>query len=64
MNIKQLKEKIKDLDEDMDVVIEKDDTEFSISPAEAAQIRRVKFSEGRRPGPVAYVKCLVISDSL
>lgn len=45
MTIKQLKEKIKDLPDYMDVAIQKENTEFSVSLAETGIVITASFSE-------------------
>lgn len=70
MDIKELKEKIKDLPDTMDVMILQTNDDFQNSMAESAEVRAITFSEEEisdddlpeQEWPV--VDCLVISDQI
>ena len=59
MTVKQLKEAIKDLPDNMDVFIEQNDYDHRISLANTAEVKNVKFSDRRLK---AEDKCLILSD--
>jgi hypothetical protein len=62
MNIKQLKEKIKDLPDHMDVVIQRENTEFPMSLAETGKVVKASFSEEPNGKVLAKDKVFIISD--
>jgi len=62
MTIKELKAKIKDLPDNMDVMIVQTSEEFKYSLCEIAIVKDVNFSEG--DVVMATDKCLVISDEI
>lgn len=59
MNIKQLKEKIKDLPDHMDVFIRQQNDEFELSLAYRAEVKDVTFSD---EDLTANDTCLVLTD--
>lgn len=62
MNIKELKEKIKDLPDHMDVMMKQvNNDEFDLSIVENVEVKEVKFI-GEKEEPKD--KCLVISDEI
>ncbi len=62
MNIKELKEKIKDLPDLMDVFLDKDDGEFSLQLLERAEVKDCKFTgDGVQ---TTREKCLVLTDEI
>lgn len=46
MNVAEIKEKLKDAPDHMDVMIEKTDTEFAVALAAKAEVRKVTFQDG------------------
>jgi hypothetical protein len=62
MNVKQLKKKIQNLPDHMDVVLKQvNNDEFEISPAETAKVKTVTYY-GEKEEP--KVKCLLITDEI
>lgn len=59
MNIKELKYKIKDLPDNMDVMIEQTNNEFRCTVANEANVLELTFSDGELKGSDI---CLLISD--
>lgn len=64
MNIKELKEKIKDLPDHMEVTIQQENDEFPLSLAQEAKVIKASFSE--EPGGKALAKedVLLITDEI
>lgn len=64
MNIKELKDKIKDLPDNMDVMIEQNNDEFRYSLAEVADVFSVVFNANNinKKNGSAIVDCLIIQD--
>jgi len=63
MTVKELRKALKGLDPHMDVVIEKEDGEFTLQMLMTAKVRNCTFSE-EGGGLKAKAKCLVLSDEL
>ena len=63
MNIKELKAKIKDLPDNMDVMIVQSDNGFMYSLGQSAKVEEINFGEGDGI-TLATDKCLVISDDI
>lgn len=62
MTIKELKEKIKDLPDLMDVFLDKDNGEFSLQLLERAEVKNCKFTgDGCL---TSTEKCLVLTDEI
>jgi hypothetical protein len=59
MNIKELKEKIANLPDHMDVFIEQTDLEYPKSMAQNADVKELVFQDGRLK---AKDECFVITD--
>ena len=63
MDIKELKEKIKDLPDTMDVMILQTNDEYQHSMADSAYVRPITFQDESMPEEEwAVVDCLVITD--
>lgn len=62
MNIKELKEAIKDLPDNMDVMIEQTNDESRYGMANEVEVENVKFQDGDNDEVFAEVDCLVIRD--
>lgn len=63
MTIRELKAKITDLPDDMDVFIHQCENDFGHSICESAEVKEISFSEGSwSAGPVAHDKVFLISD--
>lgn len=62
MNVKQLKEAIKDLPDNMDVMIYETFSEFTHTTAERAEVEDVGFYEEPGGKKLASEKCLVIRE--
>ncbi|CAM1341766.1 hypothetical protein [Tenacibaculum aestuarii] len=61
MNIATLKEIIKDLPDNMEVLVSDADTDFTVQPATLAQVTNVVWSEdGTRSEPFSEEDCLII----
>ena len=64
MNIKELKEKIKGLDETLDVFINQNNDEFPNSLCNDAQVKEIKFiGNGVNKKEEPNIKCFIISDN-
>lgn len=61
MTIKKLKEIIKDLPDNLEVFIKKENDDFDYALVEEVEIRNVKFSDDEL---IAYENVLVITDEL
>lgn len=62
MTIKELKEKMHGVPDNMDVMIEKVESEFEIALAERAEVKNVLFRDGK--GSHANEMCFVITDEI
>lgn len=61
MTIKQLKEKIKELPDNMEVFIEKENGDFAYTIVEEAEVKKLKFSDGTL---IAHDEVFLITDEL
>lgn len=66
MTVKQLKQKLEGLPDDMDVMIyQTNDEEYGFSMADNASVQKVTFMDKDMPSDEhAKVDCLVISDDI
>lgn len=64
MTVKELKEKIKDLPDSTDVMIEKTNDEFHLSLLEKAEVKECTFAEESSLKVLGKEKCLVLSDEI
>lgn len=62
MTVKELKNKIKDFPDDMDVMIEKNNDEFHFGLLQSAKSQEVIFESGDNKD--AEIECLVLSDEI
>lgn len=62
MNIKELKEKIKDLPDLMDVFIKQENEEFGLSEAQQAKVVKASFSENPGGPVLAKDKVFLLTD--
>lgn len=62
MQVKELKEKIKDLPDHMDVFLEYTSTEFDYSLANTAKVTKVHFREEPESETLSSIESLIISD--
>ncbi len=64
MLIKELKEKIKDLPDNMDVFIKQENTEFGFSNVEKAEVITAGFSEEPGGKVLAKDKVFILTDEI
>lgn len=62
MNIKQLKEKIKDLPDNMDVFLDERQTDFTYGLANTGEVRNVDFMEEPEGEVLNSYECFVLSE--
>jgi hypothetical protein len=62
MTVKKLKDYLNKYPDDMQVFIEKKETEFRFAPIESAKKKKIKFIGGGKPEPKEDV--VVLSDDL
>lgn len=65
MTVKQLKEKLQKLPDNMDVFIKQENNgDFALSPVENATVKSAPFSEHSRGPVLAKLKILLLTDNI
>ena len=64
MNIKQLKEKIKNLPDNMDVFMDErlTDDDFKYGLVNSGDVKNIAFSESESHGALANIDCFILSE--
>ncbi len=62
MNIKELKEKIKDLPDTMDVFLDQRLTDFTYGLANSAEVKKIDFTEEPEGEVLNSYECFVLSE--
>lgn len=62
MNIKQLKEKIKDLPDNMDVFLDQRLTDFTFGMANSGEVKKIDFMEDPEGEVLNSYECFVLSE--